>query len=169
MSKQNTEDPRIIAASRVVHEPGLLPYRVVIRDLGDEHVVHTQVLEPGTEPWYHQGDYFKKWSDAATAVESDSDALRKAWARFEELARRSLRMEPPPAKRLIEVSDIAESIINSLLPEDEDDRRDLIADDYQLGSDIETFEELTGRVIKPEDHEPILGDEIEPEDIERSL
>jgi hypothetical protein len=123
-----------------MQEPGLLPYRVVIRDLGDEHVVHTQVLEPGRAHWYHQGDYFKKRCDASTAQKSDEEALRKAWACFEELVRRALRMEPPPAKRRTEVSDIAESIINALQPEDADDRLELIADDYQLQSDIETFE-----------------------------
>ena len=58
-------------------------------------------------------------------------------------------MEPPPAKRLAEVADIAETIINTLLPDDEDDCRDLIDDDYQLQSDIETFEQLTGKVIQP--------------------
>jgi hypothetical protein len=126
-------------------------------------------LESGKEPWYHQGDYFTKRDDVATAEESDAEAWRKAWARFEERARRSLRMEPPPAKRLAEVADIAESIINTLLPDDEDDCRDLIGDDYQLESDIETFEQLTGKVIQPEDDDPILGDEIELEDIERSL
>jgi hypothetical protein len=41
--------------------------------------------------------------------------------------------------------------------------------DYQLQSDIEIFEQLTRKVIKPEDDEPILGDEIDLEDIERSL
>jgi len=56
-----------------------------------------------------------------------------------------------------------------LLPGDEDDCRDLIDDDYQLQSDIETFEQLTGKVMQPEDGDPILGDEIELEDIERSL
>ncbi len=169
MTTKKTEDPRIVAASPVVHEPGLLPYRVVIRDLGDELVVHTEVLEPGKKPWYHQGDYFPKRSGAPTAGESDAEALRKAWTRFEERARRSLRMEPPPTRRLTEVSDIAETIINSLLPEDEDDRRQLIADDYQLESDIETFEELTGKAIQPEDDEPIVRGEIELEDTERSL
>ncbi len=147
----------------------MLPYRIVIRDLGDQHVVHTEVLEPGKERWYHQGDYFPKRSDAATPDESDAVALRKAWARFEERARRSLRVEPHPVKRLAEVANIAETIINALLPDDEDDRRDLIDDDYQLQSDIETFEEVTGNVIKPVDDEPILGDGIEIEDVERSL
>jgi len=33
--------------SAVVHESGMLPYRIVIRDLGDQLVVHTQVFEPG--------------------------------------------------------------------------------------------------------------------------
>ena len=149
MTKQNTEDPRIVAASPVVHEPGLLPYRIVIRDLGDQHVVHTQVFEPGRKPWYHQGDYFPKRGDAPTSGESHSESLRKAWARFEERARRSISMEPPPARRLAEVTNIAESIINALLPDDDEDRRELIGDDYQLESDIETFEELTGKVIQP--------------------
>jgi hypothetical protein len=78
----------------------------------------------------------------------------------EERARRCLNMVPPPAKRLAEVSDIAETIINTLLPDGEDDRRDLIADDYQLQSDIETFEQLTGKVIQPGDDLPVVGDEI---------
>jgi hypothetical protein len=92
MTKQKAEDPAIVAASPVVHEPGLLPYRIVIRDLRDEHVVHTHVLEPAKKPWYHQGDYFKKRGDAPTSGESDAEALRKAWVRCEERARRSLRM-----------------------------------------------------------------------------
>jgi len=78
-------------------------------------------------------------------------------------------MEPPPARKLAKVADIAESIIKALLPDDEDDRRDLIDDDYQLQSDIETFEQLTGKTLKPEDDEPIFGDEIELEDMERSV
>ena len=169
MNEQNTEESKIVAASPVVHESGTLPYRIVIRDLGDQHVVHTEVFEPGRTPWYHQGDYFPKRSDALTAEESDSEALRRAWARFEERVRRSLRMDPPPGKRLAEVADIAESIINTLLPDDADDRRGVIGDDYQLQSDIETFEQLTGKVIQPEDDTPNLGDEIELEDIERSF
>jgi hypothetical protein len=169
MNNQHPDDPTIVAASPMVHETGMLPYRIVIRDLGDQHVVHTEVYEPGREPWYHQGDYFPKRGDAQTAEESDAVALSKAWARFEDRAGRSLRMDPPPTKRLAEVSDIAETIINTLLPDDEDDRRDVIADDYQLQSDIETFERLTGNVIQPEDDEPIMSDEIELEDIERSL
>jgi hypothetical protein len=168
MTNQSTGDPRIVTASPVVHEPGLLPHRIVIRDLGDQFVVHTQVFEPEKKPWYHQGDYFLKQCDPSTAGKSDADVLRKAWARFEERTRRSLGMEPPPVRRLAEVSDIAQSIINALSPDDEDERRELISYDYQLKSDIETFEKITGKVIKPEDDDPILGDEIELEDIERS-
>jgi hypothetical protein len=99
----------------------------------------------------------------------DAAALRKSWTRFEERPRRSLWMDPPPAKRLAEGADIAETTINTLLPDDEDDCRDLINGDYQLKSDIETFEHFTRKVIQPEDDEPIHGDEIEMEDIERSL
>jgi hypothetical protein len=169
MSNQASENPQIVAGSPVVHEPGMLPYRLVIRDLGDEYVVHTQVLEPGREPWFHQGDYFRKRDDAPNIHESDVQARRKAWVRFEERARRSLHVDPSSAKRLAEVSDIAETIINSLLPEDESDRREVIDDDFQLQSDIETFEQLTGKVIQPEASPPILGDEMEMEDVERSL
>jgi hypothetical protein len=52
MHNQHAEESSIIAASPPVHESGMLPYRIVIRDLGDQHVVHTEVLEPGKEPWY---------------------------------------------------------------------------------------------------------------------
>jgi hypothetical protein len=78
-------------------------------------------------------------------------------------------MDPPPVRRLAQVSDIAEAIIKTLLPDDEDDCRDLINDDYQLESDIETLEHFTGKVIQPEDDNPILGDENELKDIERSF
>jgi hypothetical protein len=42
-------------------------------------------------------------------------------------------MEPPPTRRVAEVSDIAESIINSLLPDEWDERREIINEGYQLG------------------------------------
>jgi hypothetical protein len=169
MSKKRVEKPTIVASSPVVHEPGALPYRIVIRDMGDQFVVHTEVYESDKKPWYHQGDYFPKPSDAARADESDAVALRKAWARFDERVRRALRMDPPPDKRLAQVADIAEAIIKTLLPDDEDDCRDIISDDYQLKSDIETFEYFTGKVIQPEADGPILGGEIEMDGIERSL
>jgi hypothetical protein len=149
MNNQYTDESRIVAASPVVHESGALPYRIVIRDLGDQYVVHTEVIEPKKKPWYHHGDYVPKKSDKLPAEEADAIALGKVWARFEERARRSLRMEPPPAKRLAEVANMAEAIIKTLLPEDDDDCRDMINDDYQLKSDIETFEQLTGKAIQP--------------------
>ena len=169
MSKKRTAKSTILAASPMIHEPGILPSRIVIRDMGDQHVVHTEVFEPEKEPWYHQGDYFPKRRDPPITEASDLAALCKAWARFEERVRRSLRMDPSPVKRLAQASDIAETIIKTLLPDDEDDCRDLINDDYQLKSDIETFEHFTGKVIQPEDDLPILGDETEMEDIEWSL
>jgi hypothetical protein len=169
MSKKRTTESKIVATSPVVQESGVLPFRIVIRDLVDQFVVHTEVFEPNKEPWYHQGDYFPKRSEAATAQDSDAAALRNAWARFEERVRRSLRMEPSPAKRLTQVSDIAETIIKTLLPDDEDDCRDMINENYQLKSDLDTFEHFTGRVIQPADDDPILGDELEMEVIERSL
>ena len=45
MKKQRTVKSKIVAASPMVHEPGMLPYRIVIRDLGDQFVVHTEVNE----------------------------------------------------------------------------------------------------------------------------
>ena len=41
MNEQNGEDARIVAASPVIHESGVLPCRIVIRDLG----------ERGDGPW----------------------------------------------------------------------------------------------------------------------
>jgi hypothetical protein len=54
------------------------------------------------------------------------------------------------------LADVAESIIEALLPDDEDDRRDVVNECYQLYSDIETFEELTGKSIMPR---PLNDDE----------
>jgi hypothetical protein len=123
-------------------------------------------LEPGEEPWYHQGDYVPQRYEAETAEESDREALRKGSLRG---AGSAIAADgPPPARRLAGVSDIAETIINSLLPDDEDERRELIDGNYQLKSDIETFEHVTDKVIQPEDDLPLLGDEVELEDIERS-
>jgi hypothetical protein len=169
MKNQCAVEPTLIATSPTVHERSILPCWIVIRDLGDQFVVHTEVIEPDRKPWQHQGDYFPKRSDATTTDKSFAAALRKAWARFEERTRLSLRMDPPPAKRLAQVSDIAEAIIKTLLPDDEDDRRDVINEDYQLESDIDTFEYFTGKVIQPEDDGPILRDDIEMEGIERSM
>jgi hypothetical protein len=36
MKKQRTEKPTLVAASPMIHESGILPYRIVIRDLGDQ-------------------------------------------------------------------------------------------------------------------------------------
>lgn len=67
MKKQRTLESKIVAASPTVHEPGLLPYRIVIRDMGEQLVVHTEVIETGKTPWFHHGDYFPTGNDAATA------------------------------------------------------------------------------------------------------
>ena len=100
----------------MVHEPGLLPYRIVIPDLGDQHVVHTHVFEPERKPWYHQGDSFTIRNVEGTARESDADTLRKAWACFEERARRSLGTDSPPSRKLARVTDVTEMMINALHP-----------------------------------------------------
>ena len=56
---------------------------------------------------------------------------------------------PKPDQKVRQVADVAETIINYLLPEDEDDCRDTFENDYQLDSDVETFENLTGKKIRP--------------------
>jgi hypothetical protein len=151
----------IIAHSPIHREKGLLPHRIVIRDLDDQYVVHTQVFE-GDQSFFHQGSYFPK-------LEGNPDeALAKAWERFEERSRHTMMMPPTPAKRFIEVADIAESIIEALLPDDIEDRADLIEGDYQLESDIETFENLTGKSLWERTTPDDLGDP-EVEDIERDL
>jgi hypothetical protein len=50
MKKQGTVESTIVAASPIVHELGLLPYRIVIRDIGDQFVFHTEVIEPDKKP-----------------------------------------------------------------------------------------------------------------------
>jgi hypothetical protein len=154
-------DDGAIAHSPVRREKGLLPHRIVIRDLGDQFVVHTQVLEDGKKPWYNHGDYVPK-------KDKPAEALAKAWEHFERRSRNLLAMPEPPAKQLHAVADIAETIINSLLPDDIEDRTDLIEGDYQLESDIETFENLTGKSLWERTTPDDLGDP-EVEDIERDL
>jgi hypothetical protein len=61
-------DDGVIAHSPVRREKGLLSHRIVIRDLGEQFVVHTQVLEEGKKPWYNHGDYVPKKDKAAEAL-----------------------------------------------------------------------------------------------------
>ena len=77
------DEDDIIAMSPLIVEPGTIPHRIVIRDLGEKFVVHTQCREVGRQPWYHNGDYFYKSNAAATVAESHHMALARAWARFD--------------------------------------------------------------------------------------
>jgi hypothetical protein len=140
-------DETVIAASPMVRGGSEVPHRIAIRDLGDQYVVHTQIFDGVRKPYFQQGDDFPKTNDSAPVAHPPAEALCKAWARFEERARRTLQMALPPTKKLIEVANIAESIIETLLPDDEDERRELVTDDYQLESDIQTFEQLTGKEL----------------------
>ena len=143
------DEHRIIAASPMVQGSSESPHRIVIRDLGDQYVVHTQIVDGVQKPYFHQGDYFVKTNDSALIAHPPGvEGLCKAWARFEERVRRSLQM-PKPDQKVRQVADIAETIINYLLPDDEDDCRDTFENDYQLDSDVETFENLTGKKIRP--------------------
>jgi arylsulfatase A-like enzyme len=130
----------VIAHSPMIEGHGQFPHRIVLRDLGDQFVVHTEVHEPEKKPWYCQGNYVQKRPD-------EHDAIRRAWKHFERRSRHALSLAPPPEETLKHVSDIAETIIKTLLPEDAEERNELIRDDYQLESDLETFEQLTGKSL----------------------
>ena len=67
------------------------------------------------------------------------------------------------------MSRVAQTLIYTLLPDDEDERMEVIADDYQHQSDIEMFEQFTGKVIQPDLDATVTGDEIELEEIEGPL
>ena len=148
-SEMTAVDNTIIAASPMVQGSRESPHRIVIRDLGDKYVVHMQIFDGVQKPYFDQGDYFVKTYDSAPIAHPPSaEGLCKAWARFEERVRRTLQMESLEHK-LKEVADIAETIITYLLPDDEDNCRDTFENDYQLDSDVETFESLTGKKIRP--------------------
>jgi hypothetical protein len=74
----------VIAHSPMRHERGTFPHRIVIRDQGDQFVVHAEVHQPGKAPWYFAGDYFRK-------PEGDPEAaLHRAWRKFELRCRTAL-------------------------------------------------------------------------------
>ena len=65
------------------------------------------------------------------------------------MLRHSLQMPLHSSVEVKEVANIAETIINYLMGDDEEHRRDEFENDYQLDSDVETFESLTGKKIRP--------------------
>jgi hypothetical protein len=85
-------DGEIIAQSPIVHDHGAQPCRIVIRDLGDEFVVHTQILSAGSGTSFVWGHYFRKECHAPTPAESNRAALRRAWLNFEQRSRDLLGM-----------------------------------------------------------------------------
>jgi hypothetical protein len=80
----------IIASSPIVREGGCQPYRIVIRDLGNEFVVHTQVLPTVGGTSYMWGHYFRKDCSGIPSEESEKTALRKSWLDFEKRSRDAL-------------------------------------------------------------------------------
>ncbi len=143
------DEDRIIASSPMVQGSCECPHRIVIRDRGDKYVVHTQVFDGMQKPLFHQGDYFVKTNDSAPIARPPSaEGLCKARARFEERSRRSLQLRSLE-RQVKEVADIAEAIINALMGDDEEHRRDEFENDYMLDSNVETFENLTGKKIRP--------------------
>ena len=147
-SELTAVDKTVIAASPVFQGACEVPHRIVLRDLGKQYVVHMQCFDGHRRPYFHQGDYFPKTNDSSPVAKPPAEALCKAWARFEERVRRTLQL-PSTDHQLKQLADIAEAIINTLLGDDEEDRRDQFENDYQLDSDVETFEHFTGKKIRP--------------------
>jgi hypothetical protein len=129
----------IIASSPIVQGDGQMAHRIVIRNVGQKFVVHTQIFD-GEKSFFHHGDYFP--------TRGDADALKKARERFEVRARVILQMVDL-SNRFTQVANIAETIINYLMGDDEEHRRDEFENDYQLDSDVETLESLTSKKIRP--------------------
>ena len=148
-SEMTAVDKTIIAASPMVQGSCECPHRIVIRDLGDQYVVHMQIFDGVQKPYFHQGDYFVKTNDSAPIAHPPRPRLCARRGR----ASRSVldaRCRCAQLERQVkEVADIAETIINYLMGDDEEHRRDEFENDYQLDSDVETFENLTGKKIRP--------------------
>jgi hypothetical protein len=138
-SEMSVVDKTNIAASPMVQGPCEVPHRIVLRDQGDQFVVHMQCFDGVQKSYFHQGDYYRKCGGLE---------LTLAWSRFEQRARRSMQLAAPD-KKAQEIADIAETIIKTLMGDDEERLRDEFENDYQLDSDVETFENLTGKKIRP--------------------
>jgi hypothetical protein len=147
------------------------PASVSNRHRGSARRVHRSYSGPGAGEGavVPPGRLVQDERRCANPEDAGAEALRKAWIRFEERTRRSLSTDPPPAERMAEIANIAESIINALLPDDADNRREVIDDDYRRQSDVETFAQLIGKVIQFNDDLPTLRDEIVMEDVDRSV
>jgi hypothetical protein len=82
----------IIASSPLVKEHATVLHRIVIRDLGDEFVVHMQCFpEDGGKPYFHQGNYFQ-YSTTERGHDSRAVALKKAYTCADRRARRTLHI-----------------------------------------------------------------------------
>jgi hypothetical protein len=155
-----TDKDGIIAASPMVPRTSCtLAHRIVLRDLDDQYVVHMQIFEDNGIGYFHQGNYVPKKDNPA-------EALATAWGHFDRRTRSALNMPEPAEKTLKAVADIAEEIIEALLPDDIHDRADQIRDDYMLESNIETFENLTGKSLWDRDAGEDADDEDEDEEDE---
>lgn len=61
----------VIATGPWARGYGSVPHRAVIRDLGDELVVHDQIIGDSGKVYYHEGDYFFKESlESGTFLEN---------------------------------------------------------------------------------------------------
>jgi hypothetical protein len=93
------QDDGIIAMSPTVPaSEHTLAYRIVIRDLGDQYVVHQQVFErnPRDGHYFTTGNYFQRRREVESSDTPDWEALRAAYAKFDELSRNILNV--PRAK-----------------------------------------------------------------------
>ena len=107
-------------------------------------MVHTQIFDGEQKPYFHQGDYFVKTTashpllmppgsggplQSLGTLRGAGHAARFSCSRFS-IGSRKWATSP-------------EAIINQLMGDDEEHRRDEFENDYMLDSNVETFENLT--------------------------
>lgn len=146
----------LIAHSPSVEYDGGRQRRIALRADTSKLVVHTETIEAGKPSRYDDGDYFG-WGDYNN---DPKEAQWKAWERFEERTRRLLGMDAPPSKRLKEAGDIAQQIIDELLPDDPESRTEQVEEDYMLKSNLDSFEAFTGhKLYEPREDEDDADDQ----------
>lgn len=89
------DEHNIIATSPTIPaDEYTLAHRIVIRDWGDQYVVHMQVFERNGAVSFNHGNYFKKRPVLVSKETPDWDALREAYEKFDERSRRIMGVRP---------------------------------------------------------------------------
>jgi hypothetical protein len=89
--------PSLTPRSNLVRDSGVMPFRIVTRDLGDQRRPY-RGIRARQGALVSPGRLLPQTQRRCDCPGVHAAALCKAWTRFEERARCSLRMDPPPAK-----------------------------------------------------------------------